>query len=115
MAFDSLLAAVLLALVVNEAWTGALSTHRQGPHWAQATAYGLAAVLLAVRRTRPLQCAVAGACVLAVEFAIFGSPEGFGVFLIPIVAAYTVADQEDRGRALCGLAAVLTLGAAWLA
>jgi signal transduction histidine kinase len=114
-AFDVALATVLFVAVQLEAWTGALSTHRQGPHWAEATAYGIAALLLAVRRIDPLRTALAVCAVLALEFVAVGSPEGFGVFLLPIVAAYTVANREDRRRALWGLAAVLGLGVVWLA
>jgi signal transduction histidine kinase len=114
-AFDVALATVLFVAVQLEAWTGALSTHRQGPHWAEATAYGIAALLLAVRRIDPLRTALAVCAVLALEFVAVGSPEGFGVFLLPMVAAYTVANREDRRRALWGLAAVLGLGVVWLA
>jgi signal transduction histidine kinase len=38
-----------------------------------------------------------------------------GVMLIGGVAAYTVANREDRTRALYGLAAILALGVAWMA
>jgi signal transduction histidine kinase len=53
--------------------------------------------------------------VMALEFAVFGSPEGLGVLAAPVVAAYTVANREERRRALLGLAAVVGLGVAWLA
>jgi signal transduction histidine kinase len=52
---------------------------------------------------------------MALEFAVFGAPEGIALTLIPTVAAYTVANREDRTRALYGLAALAVLGAAWLA
>jgi signal transduction histidine kinase len=112
--FDALLAAVVLAAGQAEVWAGFLETHRQGPHWAQALGYGLAAAALVIRRVRPLLCVLLVCAVLILEFAVFGSPEGFGVFVVPIVAAYTVANREERTRALYGLAAVLVLGAAWL-
>ena len=115
MAFDVLLALVLLFLVEVEAWQGAFSTHRQGPHWAEALGYGVAAAALAFRRVYPLGVVLVVCGVLTVEFAIFGSPEGLGVFALPLVAAYTVANREERGRALWGLAAVLGLGLAWVA
>jgi signal transduction histidine kinase len=38
-----------------------------------------------------------------------------GVMVIGSVAAYTVANREDRTRALYGLAAILALGVAWMA
>jgi signal transduction histidine kinase len=113
--FDVVLALVLLAAGQTEAWLGWQETHRQGPHWAQALAYGLAAAVLVIRRTQPLRCALLVCAVLVVEFAAVGSPEGMGVALIPMVAAYSVAIREDRRRALTGLAAIAGLGVAWLA
>jgi signal transduction histidine kinase len=112
---DASIAGALLAAGQAEAWTGFQSTHRQGPAWAQALAYGVAAALLLIRRARPLRCLVLVCAVLVVEFAVFGSPEGMALSLIPAVAVYTVADREDRPRALYGLAAVLFLGVAWMA
>jgi signal transduction histidine kinase len=114
-AFDTLLAVVVLAAGQAEAWTGAQATHRQGPHWAEALGYGLAAVALLIRRVHPLRCVLIVCGVLALEFAVFGSPEGMGLTLMPTVAAYTVANREDRTRALYGLTALAALGAAWLA
>ena len=38
-----------------------------------------------------------------------------GVSVIPAIAAYTVANREDRPRALLGLGALAVLGLAWLA
>jgi signal transduction histidine kinase len=112
--FDAVLAGAVLALVEAEVWTGAFSTHRQGPRWAQALGYGIPAALLVLRRLRPLTCVVAGAAVMVVEFAVFGSPEGLGVMLPPLVAAYSVANCEERSRALRGLGALLALGACWI-
>ena len=109
-----LLALVVLLAVEVEAWTGVLATHRQGPHWAEALGYAVAAVALAIRRVRPLRCVLVICGAMAVEFAVFGSPEGFGVMVPPMVAVYTVAAYEDRRRALWGLAAVLALGMAWM-
>ncbi|MCW2741951.1 MAG: sensor histidine kinase [Blastococcus sp.] len=113
--FDTVLTAVVLAAGQAEAWTGAQATHRQGPHWAQALGYGLAAVALLIRRVRPLRCVLLVCGVLVLEFAVFGSPEGMALAVIPTVAAYTVANREDRTRALYGLAALAALGVAWLA
>jgi len=113
--FDALLAALVLAAGQAEAWLGWQETHRQGPHWVQALGYGLAAGLLVIRRTHPLRCVVLVCAVLAVEFAVVGSPEGMGLTITPMVAAYSVANREDRRRALVGLAALAALGVAWLA
>jgi signal transduction histidine kinase len=112
---DALVAAALLAAGQAEAWTGFQSTHRQGPAWAQALAYGVAAALLVIRRVRPLLCLILVCAVLVVEFAVFGAPEGMALSLIPAVAVYTVANREERRRALYGLVTVLLMGMAWLA
>jgi signal transduction histidine kinase len=114
-AFDALLALALLVAVQAEAWTGALSTHRQGPHWAQALGYGVPALALVTRRVNPLRCVLLVCGAMSLEFAVFGSPEGFGVMTPPLVAAYTVANREERRRAMWGLAAVLGLGVVWMA
>jgi signal transduction histidine kinase len=111
---DAVLAAAVLAAVQLEAWQGnTLATHREGPHWAQAAGYGIAAAALALRRLRPLLCVLLVCGALVVEFAAFGAPEGFGVFVPPLIAAYSVAAHEDRRRSLVGLAAVVALGLAW--
>ena len=112
---DALLALVVLAAGQAEVWLGWQETHRQGPHWVQALGYGLAAGLLVLRRIQPLRCVVLLCAVLVLEFAAVGSPEGMGLALVPMIAAYSVANREDRRRALLGLAAIAGLGAAWLA
>ena len=114
-AFDVLLAGALLVATQVEAWTGALSTHRQGPHWAEAAAYAVASLALLVRRPAPLTCVLVVCAALAADYLVFGSPEGFGVALVPLVAAYTVANREERRPALWGLAAVLAMGGLWIA
>ena len=114
-ALDVLLAIAVLVAGQVEAWTGVLSTHRQGPHWAEALGYGIAAAALAFRRVHPLAGVLVVCGAMALEFAVVGSPEGFGVATPPLVAAYTVANREGRRRALWGLAAVLGLGVAWMA
>jgi signal transduction histidine kinase len=113
--FDALLALVVLVATQAEAWNGTFSTHRQGPHWAEALAYGTAAAALAFRRVMPLGTVLTVCGAMALEFVVFGSPEGFGVAIPPAVAAYTVANREERSRALWGLATVLGFGVAWLA
>jgi signal transduction histidine kinase len=74
----------------------------------------LAALALVIRRRHPLRCLLVVCGVMAVEFAIFGAPEGNGVMLAPMLAVYAVANLEERRRALYGLAAILALGAAWI-
>lgn len=111
---DVLLSLAVLVAVQVEAWTGVLATHRQGPPWAEALGYGVAALTLVIRRVHPLGCVLVICGAMALEFAAVGSPEGFGVMTPPMIAAYTVANREDRRRALWGLAAVLALGVAWM-
>jgi len=111
--FDAVLALAVTVSGQFEAWTGTFATHRQGPHWAEAAAYGVAGLLLAFRRMRPLGVLLAVCAVMVAEFAVFGSPEGNGVAITPLIAAYTVADREERRPALAGLVAVLGLGLAW--
>jgi signal transduction histidine kinase len=113
--FDVLLTSVVVALTQAEVWTGAFATHRQGPRWAQALGYGVPAALLVLRRVRPLLCVVALSAAMALVFSVFGSPEGLGVMLPPLIAAYTVANREERGRAVWGLLVVLALGLVWTA
>jgi signal transduction histidine kinase len=115
-AFDVLVASAALVAGQIEVWGSgnALATHRQGPAWAEALCYGIPAVLLVFRRVRPLAVLYAMVAVMVAEFAAFGSPEGFGVAVPPVIAVYTVANLEERRRALWGLAGVLVMGAAWI-
>jgi signal transduction histidine kinase len=113
-AFDAVLAAAVVAVMQVEAWQGTFATHRQGPHWAEALGYGGAAAALALRRLRPLLCLLLVCASLLVEFALVGSPEGFGVAIPPLIAAYSLAAHDDRRRALVGLAAVVVLGLCWI-
>jgi signal transduction histidine kinase len=111
--FDAVLALAVVVPGQFEAWTGTFATHRQGPHWAEAAAYGVAGLALVFRRVRPLDVLLTMCAVMVAEFALVGSPEGYGVAIPPIIAAYTVADREERRRALVGLAAVIGMGLAW--
>jgi signal transduction histidine kinase len=113
-AFDAAIAAVALVLGQLEAWYGINATHRQGPHWAEALAYGIGALLLLVRRTHPTPCMVAMVGVYVVEFALVGSPEGNGVAIPPMVAAYSVARWERRHPTWWALPIGLALGLCWV-
>jgi signal transduction histidine kinase len=80
----------------------------------QALAYGLGAVLLLARRIEPV-AVLSGLVVLYVaEFVAVGSPEGFGVAVPPMLAAYSVARWERRTPAWWGLVLLLLLGLAWI-
>jgi signal transduction histidine kinase len=113
-AFDVVVALASFATGQAEAWNGAFSTHRQGPHWAQAVAYGIASLALLVRRHRPLACVAVVCGALAAEYLLVGAPEGMGVLVTPLIAAYSVANREDRPTALRGLGMVAGLGAVWV-
>lgn len=113
-AFDSLVVTVVLVLGQLEVWTGAGATHRQGAHWAQALGYGLGAVLLLSRRVEPVAVLAGLVAIYVAEFIVVGSPEGFGVAVPPMVAAYSVARWERRRPAWWGLVLLLILGLAWI-
>ncbi|MDQ1725541.1 MAG: hypothetical protein QOG52_2569 [Frankiaceae bacterium] len=113
-AFDVVVAMAAFATGQAEAWNGAFATHRQGPHWAQAVAYGIASLALLARRRRPLACVAVVCGSLAAEFLVVGAPEGMGVLVTPLIAAYSVANREDRPTALRGLGMVVGLGAVWV-
>ena len=96
-----------------EAFWGIGATHRQGPHWAEALLYVVTGALLVLRRRNPLACLTAILVVSAAEFAVFGSPEGQGVAIPSIVAAYSVARWERRRPAWWGLVLVVLLWVVW--
>ena len=113
-AFDSALALLVLALGQLEAWFGIDATHRQGPHWTEALLYGVTAMLLVLRRYRPLACLAAIVVVSVLEYAAVGSPEGSGVMFPALFAAYSVGRHEEGRRAWSGLVLVTLLWAAWV-
>ena len=112
-AFDIAVAAAVLVLGQVEAWWGIGATHRQGPLWAQSLLYAVTAGLLVFRRVRPLPVLAAIVAVYVAEFAVFGSPEGNGVALAPLVAIYTVGRYVEARRATLGLALGVVLWAGW--
>jgi signal transduction histidine kinase len=113
-ALDAAIVAAVLVLGQLEAWYGVDATHRQGPHWAEALAYGIGALLLIVRRTRPMACLVGMVAVYIVEFALVGSPEGWGVAVPPMIAAYSVSRWERRYPTWWALPIGAVLGACWV-
>jgi signal transduction histidine kinase len=110
---DGTLAAVVVAAGQFEAWLGVNATHRQGPHWAEALLYALTGALLILRRVRPLLCLALITAVSLVGFALAGSPEGLGVMLPALIAAYSVARWETRRPAWWGLILIAVLWAGW--
>jgi signal transduction histidine kinase len=112
---DAALAAAVLLLGQAEAWAGVFSSERTGPRWALAAAYAVCAAALVFRRRDPLAVALVIAVALAAEFAAFGSSEGLGAFLIPVIAAYALGAGDSARRGLIGLAALLAMGVVWVA
>jgi signal transduction histidine kinase len=112
-AFDIAVAAVVLVLGQLEAWWGIGATHQQGPAWAQSLLYGVTALLLVFRRIRPLPVLVAMVAMYVVAFAVFGSAEGNGVALAPLVAIYTVGRYVEARRSVLGLLLGVVFWAAW--
>ncbi|HET7799044.1 MAG TPA: histidine kinase [Humibacillus xanthopallidus] len=111
--FDITLAVVVGVLGQLEVWSGFASTRHQGPPWAQAGLYAATAVLLAFRRVNPLACQVAILAVSLVEFAAFGSPEGLGVLLPMMIAAYTTGRWLAPRQAWWGLVVAAAFWLAW--
>jgi signal transduction histidine kinase len=112
-AFDIGLALAVGVFGQLEAWTGLNSTHRQGPHWAEALLYAVCAALLAWRRIRPIGVLVGIVLASTLEFALVGSPEGMGVLLPSMVAVYTVARYEEPRRSWWGLLLGVVYWVAW--
>jgi signal transduction histidine kinase len=112
-ALDAGIAGVVVLLGQLEAWLGIDATHRQGPHWAEALLYGTTAALLVLRRRAPLGCLSAIIGISLVEYAAVGSPEGQGVMLPALVAAYSVARWETRRPSWYGLLLVCLLWVGW--
>jgi signal transduction histidine kinase len=112
-AFDISVALLVGVLGQLEAWFGIGETHRQGPLWAQSLLYAVTALLLVVRRVRPLAVIATMAVFSVVEFAVFGSPEGTSVALAPLIATYTAARYLERKQALIGLGLGTLLVAGW--
>ncbi|MGR0321126.1 sensor histidine kinase [Agromyces sp. ZXT2-3] len=112
-AFDIAVAAVVFVIAQLEVWADVGSLNAPGPAWARALAFGLAAGLLVLRRRHPLGTLAGVAGVLALEFAVFGAPEGYSVLLAPLVAVYTVGRLTPMPRSLWGLALGAGLWAVW--
>ncbi|WP_052226463.1 sensor histidine kinase [Microbacterium mangrovi] len=112
-AFDIAIAVAVAAAGVAEAFWGVDSTHRQGPPAAEAAVYVVTGLLLVIRRVAPLWCLAAIVAVSAVEFAIFGSPEGLGVAAPGAIAGYSVGRYVDRRRSWWGLVLIALLWIVW--
>jgi signal transduction histidine kinase len=112
---DAALAAAIGLGCTLEVWVpgGFGSTHMTGPQLAVYVSYMTAVVALAFRRRFPLASAIVVAAALGTEWVAFGSPEGFGVFMIPLVSGYSVAANEERRRALAGLGALVVMALIW--
>jgi signal transduction histidine kinase len=114
-AVDVAIVAVVAAGCAVEVWSAKhhLSTHLTGPPVALFVAYMVALAALALRRRFPLPAVAVAASALTIEWLVFGASEGFGVFLILVIAGYAAAAYEDRGRALVGLAVLAATAVVW--
>jgi signal transduction histidine kinase len=113
---DPVLAGIVTLGCTSEVWApgGFGSTNAVGPRWAVFAAYLVGSVALLVRRSHAFAAALATYGALALEWLVFGSSEGFGVFFLLLLPAYAVAAHEDRPRALMGLGAAVAAGAVWV-
>ena len=90
---DFVIAAAVGVGCTLEVWAPSVfgSTHMTGPRAAVYVSYLVAVGALAVRRRFPLAVTAVVSAALAVEWLIFGAPEGFGVFATLVIAGYSVA------------------------
>jgi signal transduction histidine kinase len=114
-AFDVAIALLVGVFGQLEAWAGMGATHRQGPLWAQGLLYAVAAMLLLWRRRHPLAVLSAMTVLYLVDYAVFGSPEGFGVALAPMVATYSVGRYAAPRRSWLALPLALVSWLGWMA
>ena len=112
-AFDLGLAACVGVLGQLEVWVGLGASNRQEPLWVQSALYAITSALLVFRRDRPLLVLGAIVAVSSVSFLAVGSPEGNGVVLAPMIAAYTVARYRPLRPALVGLLLIVVLSVLW--
>jgi signal transduction histidine kinase len=113
---DAALAAAIAVVSQLEIWSpNALlrPTHMTGPRAAVSAVYLVAALTLAVRVRFPFATVTTICVLLGAEWLVFGSPESFGSFLLPVVASYSVAAHSGGRRALMGLWMLLALAAVW--
>jgi signal transduction histidine kinase len=111
--FDALLAASVFAFGQAEVWaTSGGAASLVGPRWANATAYGVAALLLLARRQRPLTVLLAQCVVLTIEVIAFGASESLGGLVPVLIGVYSVAAYGSRRSALLGLATAAVLAVA---
>jgi signal transduction histidine kinase len=112
-AFDIAIAGATAVSGILEAFWGVNATRLQGPPAAEAAVYVITALLLVIRRVAPLWCLSAITLVSAVEFSIFGAPEGMGVAIPGMIAGYSVARYVDRRRSWWGLVLLAVLWLVW--
>jgi hypothetical protein len=114
-ALDLAIVAVVAAGCTVEVWSAKhhLSTHLVGPPILLFIAYMVALAALTQRRRFPLYAVAVAATALTIEWLIFGASEGFGVFMILLIAGYAAGAYEDRGRALVGLAVLIATAGVW--
>jgi signal transduction histidine kinase len=106
-AVDVGIAIMLFAWSLAEVW-GSEASSLVGPLWVNSAAYGIAALLVAVRRWRPLAVLLTQCVVLSIPVLVWGASESLaGVFPL-LVVIYTVAAQCPRRQVVIAFAAVTT-------
>lgn len=106
-AFDLALAGVLMVVPVTDTWAS-----RPGPAAAAVLSSQWAAGCLAFRRVHPVEAFLAAAAVLVPSWAVWGAPEGLGLFLPLFIFSYALGRYEQGRRALVGLGALVVVMAA---
>lgn len=105
LAVDVAIATFLVLWALSEVY-GSGAENLVGPRWATFGAYALAAVVVALRRLRPLHVLVTQCVVLSVPVLTWGASQSLAGLLPLLVVMYTLAAQAPRRHVLLGGAAL---------
>ncbi len=97
-----------LGLMVVPLIAGTWSS-RPGPNVAGVICAVVAGALVAARRWRPVEAFLVASVVLVTEWAVWGAPEGLGVFLPLVAFGYAMGRYAGRTRGLAGLGALVVV------
>jgi signal transduction histidine kinase len=97
-----------LGLVIVPLIPGTWSS-RPGPNAASVISAVAAGALVVARRWRPVEAFLVASVVLVAEWAVWGAPEGLGVFLPLVAFGYAMGRYASRTRALVGLGALVVV------
>lgn len=113
---DVVVASAVLVACLLELWVPAVfgsGKPLDTSQYALTVAFLISSAALLFRFARPLEVVLVVCAVLSVEFVGYGAPEGLGLVVLLVVAAYSVAGLEARERAVIGLVAVVVTGVVW--